>query len=176
MILTGSHGAYLWLTTDDHDLRTLLQRSPQALLGKYIAVTSIDSGHLVLNDEEKLAGWQSRKQIAYSPEIKSLENLRYGFCAGFDEWYVSESPIDLGQLRRDNVFESPMAPGEVITFVNFGGFALHEPANRGLIDLFWKQMDWIQPESYIADSDQFLSFASQNQSLFTSVHEALSTP
>src|SRR5580704_14451362 len=99
MMLTGSRGAYLWLTTDDNDLPTLLQRCPQALLGKYIAVTSIDSGYLELNDEEKLAGWQSRKLIAYSPEIKSLEKLRCGFCAGFDEWYVSESPFDLGQLR-----------------------------------------------------------------------------
>jgi hypothetical protein len=171
---TGSHGPYLWLTTEQHDLHTLLQRCPQALVGKYIAVTSLDSGPLVLDDEEKLAGWQSRNQIAYSPEIQSAEGLR-GVCGGFDEWYVGESPFDLGQLRHDNVFENPMAPGQVSTFVNYC-LALHKTEMQSLIDLLWKQLDWMQPESYIADADQFLTFASRNKELFASVRQALGDP
>jgi hypothetical protein len=171
---TGSHGSYLWPTTEQHDLHTLLRRCPEALVGKYIAVTSLDSGPLVLDDEEKLAGWQSRNQIAYSPEIQSAEGLR-GVCGGFDEWYVGESPFDLGQLRDDNVFEGPMTPGQVFTFVNYC-LALHKPEMQSLIDPFWEQLDWIRPESYIADANQFLTFASRNKELFASVHQALGDP
>ena len=54
---TGSHGAYQWLTTGQHDLGTLLQLCPQAVSGKYIAVTSFDSGPLHLNDNELSDGW-----------------------------------------------------------------------------------------------------------------------
>jgi hypothetical protein len=171
--VTGSHGAYLWLTTDQHDLSSLLQRCPQALVGKYIAVTSLDSGPLILTDEEKFAGWKSRNEIAYSPQVQSAEAIRHGVCAGFDEWYVSESPFDLGQLRHDNVFECPTTPGQFFTFVNFLGFALHDSKVQSLIDLFWKQLDWIQPESYIADGASFLAFARRNKDLFASVHQAL---
>jgi len=38
------------------------------------------------------------------------------------------------------------------TFVNFAAdFALHNPEMADLVSLFWKQLDWIQTESYIAE-------------------------
>ena len=52
----GSHGAYQWLTTTGHDFDSLLTLCPAPVLGKYVAVTSFDSGSLSLNDEEKAAG------------------------------------------------------------------------------------------------------------------------
>jgi hypothetical protein len=172
--ITGAHGPYFWLSTGHHDLSTLMARCPQTIIGKYIAVTSQDSGALVLNDEEKNAGWQSRKTIAYSPQVQSVEKLHYGECGGFDEWYVSESRLDLGQLGHDNVFEFAMVPGQVWTFVNYFHFTLHDPENRDpLVTLFWKQLDWIQPESYIADGACTLTFVSRNQQLFTEVYKAL---
>jgi hypothetical protein len=174
MAATGSHGAYLWLTTGQHDLNGLLQRCPQVLLGKYIAVTSLDSGPLELTDEEKRAGWQSRNEIAYSPQIQSPEGLPYGECAGFDEWYVFESPFDLGQLWHGNVFEAPLTSGHVSTFVNFLDFAPHNSEVEDLVSLFWKQLDWIQPESYIADGNAFLTFVTRGKDLFGAVRQALS--
>src|SRR5215469_7509117 len=42
---TGLHGPYRWLVTrqdDQHDLATLLESCPQAVVGKYVAVTSLD--------------------------------------------------------------------------------------------------------------------------------------
>jgi hypothetical protein len=39
--VSGSHSAYRWLTTGQHELDTLRRRCPQALLGKYVAVTSL---------------------------------------------------------------------------------------------------------------------------------------
>jgi hypothetical protein len=33
-------------------------------------------------------------------------------------------------------------------------------------------MDWVRPESYVADND-YLSFVSMNKALFASVHDAV---
>ena len=76
----GSRGAYRWLTTGQYDLDTLLQRCPQAVVGKYVAVTSLDSGPMALTDAEKRDGWRSRNEIAYSPQIQSAENVRTEDC------------------------------------------------------------------------------------------------
>src|ERR1017187_2295846 len=73
-LATGSHGAYKWLTTR-HELDDILRLCPAVVLGKYLAITSIDSGHLSPSTEEKLAGWESRLGIAYSPLVQSVETL-----------------------------------------------------------------------------------------------------
>ena len=173
----GSHAAYRWLTTGQHDLDTLLQQCPQALIAKYIAVTSLDSGPMALTDEEIRTGWQSRNEIAYSPQIRSVHDCRTerspGGCAGFNEWYVFDSLFDLGQLSHGNVFEASMATGQVYTFVNYLGFALHDPEMSALVSLFWKQLDCIQPESYIADGDVLLTFVSRDENAFAAVRNAL---
>jgi hypothetical protein len=172
-LVTGSHDGYRWLTTGQHDLHTLLERRPQVVAGKYLAVTSQDSGPLTLTEEEKLAGWQSRNEIAYIPQVQSPLAIRHGECGGFDEWYVFDSPRDLGKIWRDNVFEAPITPGELSVFVNFGGFELHNPENKGLTSIFWRQLDWIQPESYIADGYDFLTFVSRNGELFAAACDEL---
>ncbi len=57
---TGSRGRYFWLTSADHDLDYLLMSCPQIVLARYLAVTSSDSGSLVPNEDEVIAGWESR--------------------------------------------------------------------------------------------------------------------
>lgn len=176
--VTGSHGTYRWLTTGQHDLDTLLRRCPQAVVGKYVAVTSLDSGPMALTDAEERDGWRNRNEIAYSPQIQSAGNARTerspGGCAGFNKWYVFNSPFDLGELWHGNVFEAPPTSGQVCRFVNFGpGFALHDPEMASLVSFFWKQLDWIQPESYIADTDMLLTFVSRNEDIFVAVRNAL---
>jgi hypothetical protein len=179
-VATGSHGAYRWLTTSQHEFDTLLRRCPQTVVGKYLAVTSLDSGAMALTDAEISDGWQSRNEIAYSPIIQSAENLRTvrfpNDCTRFNEWYVFDFPVDLGGLwHGDNVFDAPMTPRQVHTFVNFdAGFDLHNPEVPDLVALFWKQLDWIRPESYIADSDSHLTFVSRNDEMFATVRNVLS--
>ena len=51
-------------------------------------------------------------------------------------------------------------------------FALHRPGNEDLATMFWEQMKWIRPESYVADSD-YLNFVSMDKTLFASVRAAL---
>src|SRR3984957_11401903 len=91
MLTVGSQGLYEWLVTDQQF--DLLQISPEVVLGKYIAITSIDSGPLVPTDDETAAGWESRKKIAYSPKIQTIQCLPR---AGWDEWYIFGNPTDLG--------------------------------------------------------------------------------
>ena len=165
----GSHDAYQWLTTSEHDLDGFLTLCPDAVLGNYVAVTSFDSGSLSLSDEEKSAGWESRKGIAYSPLIRSVATLPER--GGFDEWYVFRIPVDLGDKGRGNVFEAPLSAGQIEVFVNFAeGFDLHQP--NALVPLFWRQLNWIQPESYIADTHHLLTFVSNNRNVFEAVRQA----
>ena len=123
---------------------------------------------------------RAEMRLFTAPKIQSVEDCRTerlpgGECEGFNEWYVFDSPSDLGALWHGNVFEAPLAPGQVCTFVNFAaGFALYNPEMADLVSLFWKQLDWIQPESYIADGDMLLTFASRNEDIFIAVRNSLS--
>jgi len=173
---SGSHGDYQWLTTADHDLPSLLQNCPQAFVGRHIAITSMDSGAVRLDDKDIAAGWQSRDGVAYGPRIESVNGLLFGLCGGWDEWYVSQGPLDLGRLSPENIFENDMAPGKVFALVNFPHFRLHEGESNPMVKLFWEQLAWIQSESYISDGAEFLTFVSRDQNIFASVVEALGKP
>jgi hypothetical protein len=50
MLTLGSQDFYEWLVTDQQF--DLLQVCPEVVLGKYVAITSIDSGPLVPTDKE----------------------------------------------------------------------------------------------------------------------------
>jgi hypothetical protein len=167
MLTVGAQGSYEWLVTDEQF--DLLQLCPDVVLGKYVAVTSIDGGQLNLTDKEKAAGWQSRGQIAYSPKVRHADDLPR---EGWDEWYIFNEPTDLGKSHlQENVFEVPRGHGHLSVFVNYC-FALHQPEMESLVTLFWQQMEWVCPESYVADSD-YLDFVSRNKSIFASVHGAV---
>ncbi len=170
MVNFGSHGIYDWLVADE-DL-DLLQVCPEIVLGKYIAITSIDSGVYTPKEREKAAGWDNRGKIAYSPRIGGVDEIPRSPEA-FDEWYIFSNPIDLGVSHLgENVFETPQEPGHVSVFVNYGGFAFDRADMSDLATLLWKQMEWIRPESYIADGN-YLNFVTMNKALFGTVRDAV---
>jgi hypothetical protein len=115
-------------------------------------MSSFDSGPLCLDELEDAAGWELKGGIAYSPKVQQAEMLPRD---QFDEWYVFVQPVNLGEVvpATQNILESEMDPGKLHVFVNVGGFALHNPDDADLARLFWQQLDWIYPESYIADGD-----------------------
>jgi len=167
MLTIGSQGLYEWLVTDEN--LDLLQLCPKVVLGKYVAVTSIDSGQLLPTEKETVAGWQSRGKIAYSPKIEHADELPR---EGWDEWYIFKNPTDLGtSYLQENIFEVPRGAGHLSVFVNYG-FAPHQAEMESLATLFWQQIEWVCPESYVADND-YLSFVSMNKALFASVHDAV---
>ena len=168
MLTVGSEGDYEWLVSDDEF--DLLQLCPEIVLGKYVAITSIDSGSLVPTEKETAAGWQTRNHIAYSPQVQNVEEIP---SAGWDEWYIFEKPVDLGISHlKENIFEVTQTPGHVSVFVNYG-FAPHPPERAsGLTALFWPQIERLRPESYVADND-YLTFVSANRTLFACVVDAV---
>jgi hypothetical protein len=169
MFTVGSEGLYEWLVTDQQF--DLLQACPEVVLGKYVAINSIDSGSLVPTEKQTAAGWQSRGRIAYSPKIQSVEEVAF---AGWDEWYIFDKPVDLGTSHLgENISEMPQGQGHVSDFVNYG-FAVHPPERNHLASLFWQQLARIRPESYVADND-YLTFVCGNKALFASVLDTVKT-
>jgi hypothetical protein len=163
MLVFGSQGLYEWMVTDQQV--DLVQICPEVVLGKYVAITSMDSGPLVPSDGETAAGWEARGKIAYSPRIQDIKALPR---AGWDEWYIFDKPTDLGTSHlEENIFEAPQEQGHVSVFVNYR-FALHLPEMEELATLFWQQIAQIRPESFVADND-YLNFVSANRTLFAGV-------
>ena len=131
----GSRAGYQWLTSEHHYLDDIIRLCPQVLLGRYLVVTSTDSGDPTRWAKE-LPGWECRGRVAYSPRLESTEGIEYQVhgrgSGGFDEWYLFEVPADLGD-------------GEVRTFVN-------EYFSPDLLDdarsvIFWEQIERFQPQS-----------------------------
>jgi hypothetical protein len=56
--------------------------------------------------------------------------------------------------------------------MNYGGFNQHEAVHQNLIEQFWKQLEWINPESYLADGSGCLIFVTRNENLFRAVQQA----
>lgn len=167
MLTTESEGPYQWLVTDKQF--DLLELCAEVALGKFVAVTSFDSGVFQPTEAETAAGWRSSGRIAYSPQILKMEELPR---AGWDEWYIFESPTDLGISHlAENIFEVPQEQGHVSVFVNYR-LALHGPEMKHFATLFWQQMARIRPESYVADND-YLNFVSRNTALFARVCDVI---
>ena len=163
LIATGSRGDYQWLTTG-HEMIQFLELCPEIVLGKYLAVTSWDGGVLRPNEREISLGWESRGDIGYSPRVASIGNLP--LLNRPDEWYIFETPVDLGQRSNAHpMVESPQV-NLVGVFANTG-FRIHDPYFANWADSFWNQFEWIRPESYIADGGSCLTFITAKRQLFT---------
>lgn len=168
MLELGRQGSYEWLVTDKPV--DILQVCPEVVLGKYVAITSIDSGPLKRTDET--VGWRTQDEIAYSPKVLSLHDLPR---AGWDEWYIFQNPIDLGRSHiHESIFEVPQERGHVSVFVNYN-LSLHRPEMKVLATLLWEQIARIGPESYIAENE-YLNFVSANKAVFAIVRDALKAP
>ena len=169
LLQTGSVNGYQWLVSDDRQF-DVLEHSSDLVLGKYLAITSFDSGPLQLTEEERSAGWVSQGDIAYSPAIQDVNMVPREY---FSEVYIFAAPADLGMLAdpQRNIFESEMQPGQVHTFVNFD-FGFHDPEYANLTRMFWQQLGWMKAESYLAEND-YLIFVTANAKVFSSVYEAL---
>lgn len=174
--IVGTRGEYQWLTLADGDIASLLSICPEVVLGKYLAVTSIDSGPLCLTDNEVRAGWWTSEssrvfqqsswgppeyrndwKVAWSPQITSVQGLPHEThdecCAGFEEWYV---------------FDRQVTPQDMESFVNWTGFVLYEPSFDWCMDRLWQQFAKVEPESYISDGTIF-TFVTRNPALFQCV-------
>jgi hypothetical protein len=175
-MITGEQSSYQWLEVD-HRLPEFLELCPHSILGRYVVTAAVDSGSFVPSETDRACGWTESGGLAYSPRIGSMIDLpekSFGQCNGFDEWYVFDSrPEPLGALCQENVFTTEINRGTFFAFINFLGFALSDPKMKPVTDLFWRQMEWALPESYLGDGPDGLIFATRNRNLFESVRRRL---
>ena len=137
-----------------------------------------------LTEKQKTAEWQLRSGVVYSPCLTVTDALFYqrdGLDSpGYDEWYLFDTAADLGLLitRGENPFEPEHAPkpGRLMVFVNYGAFVIHETGapEQVIVDMFWRQLDWVRPESYIGDGRDCLTFVSKDAAIFDIVYARLS--
>jgi hypothetical protein len=166
-IYHGQHKNYHWLQCNNLHLDYLVEASPAIVYGKRVVVTSFDSGPLVLSESELSRGWTQKGPLAISPPITDVESIP---TDQYDEWFI------FNNYSEQNIIE---------VFVNYGGFSLRNPDYllkgldptwdkkaaeseiENILTLqqrFWDQMVLLQPECYLADGDNFI-FVARDENL-----------
>jgi hypothetical protein len=97
---------------------------------------------------------------------------------GFDEWYVFEKPTTLpGVILTGNPFlESNMpSPERIMRFVSQISYRIDrvQAPQKQHDQWFWEQIERIQPESYIADGWDCLTFVTRHPEFFKIITEKL---
>jgi len=180
-VITGFEGEYQWLEAD-HCLNEFKAICANAITGKYLVISAVDAGVFYPSSEDQLLGWREIGGLAYSPLIESVASLPANCCCRDcccpDEWYLFDSrPEFLGSICEGNPFETEIKRGNFIRIATFCNFRFSEPEMKAIVDMFWEQIHWVRPESYVADCDSCLIFATRDRALFNAVRERLcSTP
>ena len=146
---TGRHATFSWVCYLGRSvvLDRLLAAHPNLVVGRNVAITSLDSGPLCLSKEELESGWSFANEVALSPRIVRSSELPR---SGYDEWLIFDE------------IEAPL--GDVKVFVNHGGFSLvdSEIDAMPMLSEFWNQLCRISPYAYVAEGDNFV-FAAQDE-------------
>lgn len=60
-------------------------------------------------------------------------------------------------------------------YVGYFGFRVSDSDDliQCLVEMFWKQIEWIQPESYVADGSDYLNVVTRNSELLRRVRDRL---
>jgi hypothetical protein len=150
-MIAGRRGAYQWIVWNSQFLGELVSTVPQIAVGKFVIITSFDSGPFVPPEDMTNRGWVLKSGLAYSPQIDRAEDLPHD---RYDEWYIYPSHKEID-------------PPEI--FINYGAFRLRYYAAdielHGLLERFWLQMERLQPESYLAEGDSLI-FATRDAGLY----------
>ncbi|MFL6214913.1 MAG: hypothetical protein ACJ74J_13595 [Blastocatellia bacterium] len=88
---TGKQGKYYWLEQVNLRLDEVLKVGPEVVVGKYLVVTSFDSGPLQLMPEDFKRGWLQHGELATNPSVQSVDDIPY---EQYDEWHIF-SPVPL---------------------------------------------------------------------------------
>jgi hypothetical protein len=147
-MISGVRGDYYWLEIDV-PLEDLLGQNPHIVEGRYLAITMADC----YKDRDV---WREEGGIIYTSPIAAISDLRglwFGEGCGElyqrNEGYVFDGPVVLSALSNENPFETPIEPERVFPFVGYLGFSLSDDSMKDVADLFWLQLEWIQPMAFI---------------------------
>jgi hypothetical protein len=150
-MITGRRGEYQWIVWNSQFLGELVSAVPRIVAGKFVIITSFDSGPFIPSDDLKIKGWSLKSGLAYSPQITQPDDLPRD---QYDEWYILPA-------RRE------IDPPEV--FINYDCFQLRYYAadieRHGLLQRFWLQLERLQPESYLAEGGALI-FVTRDAGLY----------
>lgn len=177
VVQNGVESRWGWLNSDaDVSVGDLLRAFPSIVRGRYLAISSWDSGAFRVEEVLRQPGWHAKHEVAYSPLIAHDNDHNVGLpneeWPTFCELYASLEPLDLGMPPQNEFEQFDPNRGHYIEFVNFLAFDLTE-RDGYLASLFWKQMDWIQPESYLAESNDWIAIAHIDREVLSRVREWL---
>ena len=71
----------------------------------------------------------------------------------YDEWYIFITPTTFENYE---------------VFVNYGGFSLHDSEFEEMQERFWQQLEYIAPESFLAEGDNLI-YVTKDFSLFKQI-------
>lgn len=165
-MILGKNGKWMWLTSKAACMGDLIEKCPQSIVDKFVLVTSLDSGLVILNEQQLNDGWkylvkeshnpdfkdqpQREGVFSLSPRVSNPADIPRDICHGnmYDEWYVFNSPPQIESAE---------------VFINWGGFGfsighigLNELEKHSFEDRFWNQLSVINPHAYIADNGTLL--------------------
>ena len=168
---TGKSNNYYWKVSESsYGFSNLLETVLKFHTGKCLHITSFDSGPITPNEEEVELGWHMHNDVMVSPPLCKDMLVPY---EQYDEWYISDPEL--------------IYPAEFEIFVNYGGFHLASPEEltkdddptweRGRMDflyplqeMFWAQLNELDPESYISIGDNDI-VVSKNEQFIDNVAE-----
>jgi len=171
---SGRQGEYYWLDAIGSGIHDALKICPEIVLGKYLVVTSFDSGPLRLADSEFESGWLQHGELAINPRVKSVKDIPYD---EYDEWYIFTCTPFLEEFK---------------VFVNYGGFSLRDPRHwldeadptwdltrirydiehqQSLQEVFWMQLELKGAETYLASGDRLI-VATKARDLYERLRES----
>lgn len=172
-ICQGHRCGYHWLSFDGEILLgSLLVSLPEITLNQYLAVTSHDSGLMLPTPAQIASGWRVEGEVTHSPLIRTIRELEF-LRGDFDSEYYNECYVFcerklLGPRYRGDFFQFDEASGELQVFVNLLAFNLAD-CDEGILEGFWRQMERVAPQTYIAEGEGVLSVASKDQALIAKI-------
>ncbi len=149
-MLTGTRSGYWviqWSYDWDPSLTDLLDKVPELVQDKYVAIASCDSGPYKPTVEEMASGWELRGNTAISPKSIAVRDLP---MPGFDEWYVYEQ-------------KPPSYPSQ--SFVNTFGFS-PLTSNEQELEKFWSQVEATQPLHVVGVGTPTMFLVTRDEKIF----------
>lgn len=164
----GKQHGYGWVCSPGHRLEQVLERVPELVVGRTLAVTACDSGSLKPTPLEIGAGWTMRAGIALSPVIEDIGIVP---VCGWDEWYVLDQRRHLENLEVFvNVSGFELVPNRQALGHGWDESAIHSLHQQQLhrAARLWSQLHRVKPVSFIANGDN-LTIATRWPGLYRKV-------
>ncbi len=135
-MLLGKNGKWSWLSSKAACMSDVVEKCPQSVIDKFVLVTSLDSGLVILDEERIKNGWKYVGKKAQNPELTSNYKVEGEFalsprvtnpadipkdiCHGntYDEWYVFTSPPQIEAAEVLLTGADLASPSDILDFTH----------------------------------------------------------